>query len=101
LEAAQPFLRSWGLPGEAETKQAREEARAQLQELARKAEAARADVPRIEAELDAISKRLNAPRERVRETVLKEVLGGAIGDQPVYYSSQNLIAAASISADEL
>jgi hypothetical protein len=32
---------------------------------------------------------------------LKEVLGGAIGDQPVYYSSQNLIAAASISADEL
>jgi len=101
LEAAQPFLRSWGLPGEAETKQAREEARAELQELARKAEAARADVPRIEAELDAISKRLNAPRERIREDGLKEVLGGAIGDQPVYYSSQNLIAAASISADEL
>lgn len=101
LQAAQPFLRSWGLPGEAETQQAREEARAELQALARKAEAARADVPRIEAELDAISKRLSAPRERVREDGLKEVLGGAIGDQPVYYSSQNLIAAASISADEL
>jgi hypothetical protein len=101
LQAAQPFLRSWGGPGEAETLQAREEARAELQELARKAEAARADAPRIEAELDGISKRLNAPRERMREDGLKEVLGGAIGDQPVYYSSQNLIAAASISADEL
>ncbi|MDH7502102.1 MAG: S8 family serine peptidase, partial [Verrucomicrobiota bacterium] len=81
--------------------QAREEARAELQELARKAEQARAEVPGIEAELDAISMRLNAPRERMREDGLKEVLGGAIGDQPVYYSSQNLIAAASISADEL
>jgi hypothetical protein len=101
LEAARPFLHSWGFPGEAETHQAREEARAELQELARKAAEARADVPRIEAELEAISKRLNAPRERMREDGLKEVLGGAIGDEPVYYSSQNLIAAASISADEL
>ncbi|MFN3398106.1 MAG: hypothetical protein ACK4ZS_06165 [Sulfurimicrobium sp.] len=49
LQAVRPLLRSWGLPGEAETQQAREEARAELQELARKAEAARADVPRIEA----------------------------------------------------
>ncbi|MBM3883237.1 MAG: hypothetical protein FJ387_26585 [Verrucomicrobia bacterium] len=101
LEAARPFLRSWGFPGDAETQQTREEARAELQELARKAEEARADVPRIEAELDAISRRLDAPRERMREDGLKEVLGGVIGDQPVYYSSQNLIAGASISADEL
>ncbi|HRZ36690.1 MAG TPA: hypothetical protein P5534_10020, partial [Candidatus Paceibacterota bacterium] len=101
LEAAQPFLRSWGFPGDAETQQAREEARAELRELARKAAEAHADAPRIEAELDAISRRLDAPRERIREDGLKEVLGGAIGDQPVYYSSQNLIAAASISADEL
>jgi len=101
LEAAQPLLRSWGFPGDAETQQAREEARAELRELARKAAEAHADAPRIEAELDAISRRLDAPRERIREDGLKEVLGGAIGDQPVYYSSQNLIAAASISADEL
>jgi len=72
-----------------------------LQELALKPAEARADVPRIEAELEAFSRRLNAPRERMREDGLKEVLGGAIGDQPVYYSSQNLIAVASISADEL
>lgn len=90
-----------GLAGEAETQQAREEARAELQELARKAEEARADVPRIEAELNAISRRLNAPREMVREDGRKEVLGGQIDGQPVYYSSQNLIAGASISADEL
>jgi hypothetical protein len=101
LEAARPFLRSWGLPGDAETQQARDEARAELQELALKAAEARADLPRIEAKLDDISKRLNAPREIVRDDGRKEVLGGAIGDQPVYYSSQNLIAGASISADEL
>jgi len=69
--------------------------------LALKAAEARADVPRIEAELEAISKRLNAPRERVREDGSREILGGHIGGQPVYYSSQNLWAAASISADEL
>lgn len=101
LEAAQPFLRSWGLPGDAETQQARDEARAELQNLARKAAEALAAAPRIEVELDAISEQLNAPRERVREDGTKEVLGGQIGGQPVYRSSLNLIAGASISADEL
>jgi len=101
LEAARPFLRSWGFPGDAETQQTREEARTELQELARKAAQARADVPRIEAELDAISEQLKAPRVRVRSDGSKEILGGHVGGQPVYYSSQNLWAAASISADEL
>ncbi|HNQ90978.1 MAG TPA: S8 family serine peptidase [Verrucomicrobiota bacterium] len=101
LQAAQPLLRSWGLPGQAETQQAREEARTELQELARKAAEARADVPRLDAELDDISRRLNMPRERVHEDGSKELLGGHVGGQPVYYSSQNLWAAASISADEL
>ncbi|NMD19069.1 MAG: S8 family serine peptidase, partial [Verrucomicrobia bacterium] len=99
--AARPFLRSWGLPGDAETQQTRDEARTELQELARKAAQARADAPRIEAELDAISKQLNTPRSRVRGDGTKEILAGAVGNQPVYYSSQNLFAAASISADEL
>ncbi|MDH7504166.1 MAG: S8 family serine peptidase [Verrucomicrobiota bacterium] len=101
LEAARPVLRSWGFPGDAETQQTREEARTELQELARKAAQARANAPRIEAELDAISRELNAPRSRERGDGTKEVLAGAVGDQPVYYSSQNLFAAASISADEL
>jgi len=101
LEAARPFLRSWGLPGEAETQHARAEARTELQELARQAAEAKADAPRIEAELDAISILLNAPREIIRENGAKEVLGGQIDGQPVYYSSQNLIAGSSISADEL
>lgn len=101
LEAALPFLRSWGEPGDAETQQTRDEARTELTELARKAAEARANVPHVEAELDAISILLNAPRERERGDGTKEVLGGAVGDQPVYYSSQNLFAAASISADEL
>lgn len=101
LEAARPFLRSWGFPGDAETQQTREEARAELQELARKAAQARANAPRIEAGLDAISRQLNVPRSRERSDGTKEILAGAVGDQPVYYSSQNLFAAASISADEL
>ena len=101
LEAARPFLRSWGFPGDAETQQTREEARTELQELARKAAQARADVPRIEAELDAISEQLKAPRVRVRSDGSKEILGGHVGGRPVYRSSLNLFAAASISADEL
>lgn len=101
LEAARPFLRSWGWPGDAETLETREAARTELQELARKAAEAKADAPRIEAELEAISILLNTPRERVREDGSKEILGGQIDGQPVYYSSQNLIAGASISADEL
>lgn len=101
LQAVQPFLRSWGWPGDAETHQRREEAKAELAELKRKAEAARANAPQDEAALDEIASRLNVERVRVRTDGGKEVLGGAVGDQPVYYSSQNLFAGASISADEL
>jgi hypothetical protein len=101
LEAARPFIRSWGWPGDAETIETREQARAELQELARKAEAAKADAPRIEAELDDISVLLGAPRVRVRSDGSKEILGGQIGGQPVYRSSLNLFAGAGISADEL
>jgi hypothetical protein len=89
------------LPGDAETIETREQARAELQELARKAQGAKTDQPRIEAELNAISILLGAERERIREDGSKEVLGGQIGGQPVYYSSQNLFAGASVSADEL
>lgn len=48
-----------------------------------------------------MSRRLDAPCEIVREDGRKGVLGGTIGDQPFYCSSQNLIAVAGISADEL
>ena len=48
-----------------------------------------------------MSRRLDAPCEIVREDGRKGVLGGAIGDRPFYCSSQNLIAVAGISADEL
>jgi len=101
LEAARPFLRSWGLPGDAETRQAREESQTELQELARKAEEARAKAPQVEASLEDVARKLNVERVRVRSDGSKEILGGAVGDQPVYYSSQNLFAGASISADEL
>ncbi len=101
LEAARPFLRSWGWPGEAETMETREQARTEVQELARKAEEAKADAPHVEAELEAISTLLNAARVRVRSDGSKEILGGQIGGQPVYRSSLNLFAGASISADEL
>jgi hypothetical protein len=101
LQAAQPLLRSWGLPGDAETQQTREEAQSELNDLRRKAEEAWAAQAIVEAELDEIALRLNVERVRVRSDGSKEILGGAIGDQPVYYSSQNLFAAASISTDEL
>jgi hypothetical protein len=101
LQAAQPFLRSWGLPGDAEARQAREESQTELQELARKAEEARAKAPQVEAALDDVARKLNVERVRVRSDGSKEILGGAVGDQPVYYSSQNLFAGASVSADEL
>ena len=78
-----------GQAGDAETYQAREKAPAELQEWARKADEAGADAPRIEAELDAMSRRLNAPCEIDWEDGRKGVLGGAIGDQPFYCSSQN------------
>jgi hypothetical protein len=101
LQAAQPFLRSWGLPGDTETQQTREEAQNELVELKRKADEARAEQPKVEATLDEIASRLNVERVRVRSDGSKEILVGAVGDQPVYYSSQNLFASAGISADEL
>ncbi|HON93743.1 MAG TPA: hypothetical protein PLV05_14265 [Verrucomicrobiota bacterium] len=74
LQAVQPFLRSWGWPGDAETHQRREEAKAELAELKRKAEAARANAPQDEAALDEIASRLNVERVRVRTDGGKEAL---------------------------
>jgi len=101
LEAARPFLRSWGWPGDAETQTAREEARTELQDLALKAAAAKTDAPRVDAALDELARKLGVARVRVGNDGSKGVLVGAVGGEPIYYSSQNLVAAASISADEL
>jgi hypothetical protein len=101
LEAAQPFMRSLGKPQDAESPDTRAVTQTELQDLARKAEAAQADTPRIEAELEAISILLGAEREHVRADGSKEILGGQIDGEAIYYSSQNLFAGASISADEL
>jgi Subtilase family len=101
LDAAQPFMRSLGEPEDAETPDARVAAQAELAGLTNAAQQAEADAPNVEAELDAISILLGVERVRVREDGSKEILGGQVGGEPVYYSSQNLFAAASISADEL
>lgn len=101
LDAAQPFMRSLGEPEDAETPDARVAAQAELAGLTNAAQQAEADIPNVEAELDAISILLGVERVRVREDGSKEILGGQVGGEPIYYSSQNLFAAASISADEL
>ena len=51
--------------------------------------------------LDEAARKLNVERVRVRSDGTKEIFSGPVGDQPVYYSSQNLFAGASVSADEL
>ena len=101
LDAAQPFMRSLGEPEDAEAPDARATAQAELSALTNAAQQAEAEIPNVEAELDAIAALLGVERVRVREDGSKEILGGQVGGEPVYYSSQNLFAAASISADEL
>ena len=76
-------------------------AQAELTGLTNAAQQAEADMPNVEAELDAISILLDVERVRVREDGSKEILGGQVGGEAVYYSGQNLFAAASISADEV
>ena len=101
LDAAQPFMRSLGQPEDAETPDARLAAQAELTGLTNAAQQSEADMPNVEAELDAISILLGAPRDRFREDGSKEMLAGQIDGEPIYLSRQNLIAGASISADEL
>ena len=87
-----------GQPTSAEKLQAGE---AEFQALRQQAVASAAEQPAKDRALDNLAKKLNTARETETGDGSKLILTGELAGSPIYIGSQNTVAGASISADEL
>ena len=101
LQAAQPYLRSLIPEGQEASEELQKQGEAEFAALREQAAVSEAEQPAKEQSLDELAKRLGAPREIQTDDGHKLVLAGELADTPMYIGSQNTVAAAGISADEL
>ena len=102
VEAAQPILRDLIRPNAAESADYRSTvARQEKNRLLSVADERWAERDEVECKLDEIAARLEVERKTLIGKDQYAVLAGELGGEPVWIVSQNQIAAASISADEL
>ena len=102
LEEARPYLRTLVKPGTTEHSDYRSSVAQQEKEnLIRVADERWANREEVKRQMDAIAARLGVERKMEIGDDRYAVLAGEMDGEPVWIVSQNQIAAASISADEL
>ena len=101
LDAAQPFMRSLIPEGQEASEELQAQGEAEFSALRDQAALSEADQQAKEQALDELAERLQTPREIQVEDGHKLILAGELADSPIYIGSQNSVAAAGISADEL
>ena len=101
LDAAQPFMRSLIPEGQEASEEFQAQGEAEFTTLREQAASSEAEQPAKEQALDDLAQRLQTPREIQTDDGHKLILAGELADSPIYIGSQNTVAAASISADEL
>ena len=102
IEAAQPILRDLIRPNAAESADYRSTVAKQEKNcLLSVADERWAEREEVERKLDEMAARLEVERKTLIGKDQYAVLAGELGGEPVWIVSQNQIAAASISADEL
>lgn len=99
--ALAPQLRPLIPLGQATSAEKLQAGEADFQALRQQAVASAAEQPAKERALDDLAKKLNTQREVETGDGSKLILTGELADSPVYIGSQNTVAGASISADEL
>lgn len=101
LDAAQPFMRTMIPEGQEASEELEAQGEAEFTALREQAAASEAEQQAKEQALDELAERLQTPREVQVEDGHKLILAGELADSPIYIGSQNTVAAAGISADEL
>jgi len=102
IEAAQPFLRALTHPGATDSVDYRSTvAKQEKGQLLSVANERWEKQDEVESKLDEIAARLGVDRKREDGAGRSAVLAGELNGEPIWIVSQNQIAAASISADEL
>ena len=99
--ALAPQIRPLIPTGQQTSGQMQEKGSAEFAALREQALRSEAEQPAKERALDELAKKLNTRREIETGDGSKLILTGELADSPVYIGSQNTVAAASVSADEL
>jgi len=99
--ALAPQMRPLIPPGQQITVAKRQAGEAEFQALREQAARSQAEQPAKERALDELAKKHNTAREIETGDGSKLILTGELAYSPVYIGSQNTVAGASISADEL
>ena len=99
--ALAPQLRPLIPLGQATSAEKLQAGAAEFEALRQQAVASTAEQPAKERALDELAKKLNTAREIETGDGSKLILTGELADSPIYIGSQNTVAGASISADEL
>jgi hypothetical protein len=99
--ALAPQTRALIPAGQAGSEQKRQEGEAEFAALREQAARSAAEQPAKERALDELARKHNTQREIETGDGSKLILTGELADSPIYIGSQNTVAGASISADEL
>lgn len=99
--ALAPQLRPLIPPGQQTSQEKQQQGEAEFRALREQAAFSQAEQPAKERALDELAKKLNTSREIETGDGSKLILTGELADSPIYIGSQNTVAAASVSADEL
>jgi hypothetical protein len=99
--ALAPQTRALIPPGQAGSEQKRQEGEGEFTALREQAGRSAAEQPAKVKALDELAKKHHTAREIETGDGSKLILTGELADSPIYIGSQNTVAGASISADEL